>query len=478
MRCSWRAALFACAALVAFALAALAALAAYEALPRSGEMERYVDAWRTPSSSRCGSPACEWIAGFGPIDVGCVFSIGRGGLSANESAVDPPEISFRLADGTRFSVELGVDAAAERFVDRPVLCEYAGAADSGSDLASLATANSARYLFRLWPQFLNRLLYFTEVGVRSFLWIGELPPSLGRATAPECLQSRPMRLFESREGKRRRLKVVKSFYDGAPGAASPERGETGNDVSYVSNHMLKIPAAIATLRHPTVEGVALLDLDSVAPRPWAAPEATLEIHRGGAHDIVFPSSKRLNETFPCWRVKSSHFYARHSAFALAFFSTWFTNRCSFKDQYSLWHTLLQFASKAGCLPYDGDIYRSYEYWDAIAVEKTFRNGSYPAGINLTCDRIRRFCPTFPVDLGARDCVPTTLLDAFHHHSVDTLRIFPVRGSQRFGFGDMPLDFPVVDSRFADTKASLSNHDYLGRLGLLPHSLGRRQWPPV
>ena len=111
MRCSWRAALFACAALVAFALAALAALAAYEALPRSGEMERYVDAWRTPSSSRCGSPACEWIAGFGPIDVGCVFSIGRGGLSANESAVDPPEISFRLADGTRFSVELGVDDA-------------------------------------------------------------------------------------------------------------------------------------------------------------------------------------------------------------------------------------------------------------------------------------------------------------------------------------------------------------------------------
>ena len=36
------------------------------------QMHTYVDVWRTPSSARCGElPHCEWMAEFGPIDVGC-----------------------------------------------------------------------------------------------------------------------------------------------------------------------------------------------------------------------------------------------------------------------------------------------------------------------------------------------------------------------------------------------------------------------
>ena len=36
------------------------------------QMQAYVDAWKTPSSARCGElPHCEWMAEFGPIDVGC-----------------------------------------------------------------------------------------------------------------------------------------------------------------------------------------------------------------------------------------------------------------------------------------------------------------------------------------------------------------------------------------------------------------------
>ncbi|KAH8073189.1 ATPase [Aureococcus anophagefferens] len=392
-------------------------------------------------------------------DVLLVFSIARRGL--DDSPAAPPAIAFRLSDGSRFTVEAGDEAAYARFVERPVLCEYAGGVDS--DLASLATTNSARYLFRLWPQILNRLLYFTEVGVRNFLWIGELPPSLGRATSPECLASRSMRLFQSRQ-PRRRLGITASFYDGEN--RSPARNATGVDVSRVSNHMLKVPAALATLRHPTVAGVALLDLDAIAPVPWSAPDDLRAAHRG-AFDVVFPSSKRLGPSFPCWRVKSSHFNARDAPFSLAFFSTWFANRCSFKDQYSLWHTLLSAAAAAGCVPYDGDIYESYEYWEAVYVEKRYGDGAYPAGLNLTCERIRRFCPTFPVDLGARACAPTGLLAAFHHHTVDAVRRFPLAGG---------ADLVVVDPRIpgVDKRTRLSNRDFLARLGVL----GRDDWPAV
>ena len=36
------------------------------------QINTYVDAWRTPSAARCGElPHCDWIAAFGPIDVGC-----------------------------------------------------------------------------------------------------------------------------------------------------------------------------------------------------------------------------------------------------------------------------------------------------------------------------------------------------------------------------------------------------------------------
>ena len=37
------------------------------------QMHTYVDAWKTPSAARCGElPHCDWMADFGPIDVGCV----------------------------------------------------------------------------------------------------------------------------------------------------------------------------------------------------------------------------------------------------------------------------------------------------------------------------------------------------------------------------------------------------------------------
>ena len=102
-------------------------------------------------------------------------------------------------------------------------------------------ASSSEYLFRLWPLFLNKLLYASDTGLRPFLWIGDLPPALHEATSPECLDSYPARLFRNETGRRR---LGQSFYDGHISASL----SSVHDVSWVSNHYIKMPAAIATSR--------------------------------------------------------------------------------------------------------------------------------------------------------------------------------------------------------------------------------------
>ena len=65
-----------------------------------------------------------------------------------------------------------------------------------------------------------------------------------------------------------------------------------------------------------------------------------------------------------WKVHGSRFYARNSIKGRAFLANWFANRCTFKDQYSLWHTILNFAASEGCVDYDGEIYSKFRYMDA------------------------------------------------------------------------------------------------------------------
>ena len=170
---------------------------------KSSALDAYVAAWaRGGDAARCGdvrvgvgfndsADDCAWLAGYGPIDVGCSIEVTLG-LAAEGVSARRPELRLRLADGSRVTVGAGDARAAERFRLRPAVCEYAaggaaGRADPGAGDAPalLAVANSAEYLFRLWPLFLNRLLYATDVGLRAFLWIGELPAALERATAPD-----------------------------------------------------------------------------------------------------------------------------------------------------------------------------------------------------------------------------------------------------------------------------------------------------
>ena len=90
-------------------------------------------------------------------------------------------------------------------------------------------------------------------------------------------------------------------------------------------------------------------------------------------------------------------------------SAWFHYRCTFKDQYALWHTILKLASRFGCLEYDNDILRM-KYWVVkdLKAERT--------SLLLDCSIIERKCPLFPY---ARPCAaePPDLLDAVYHHTM-------------------------------------------------------------
>mmetsp|Transcript_16982 Transcript_16982/g.52920 ORF Transcript_16982/g.52920 Transcript_16982/m.52920 type:complete len:358 (+) Transcript_16982:1609-2682(+) len=199
------------------------------------EEERYVRRWADNGSrARCDAPSCSWIEAFGPVDVGCRITVDRVGLDDAKG----PELTLKFADGSKLALAAATAAGVDRFATRPALCEYAprgGGEKPG--VALLMVANSPAYLFRLWPPFLNKLLYAADAGLRPFLWLGELPEALEHPTNPECLNSKTVALRDLPKGARR----LRSFYDHRAGAGDDR------DVARVSNHYVKMPAALAAL---------------------------------------------------------------------------------------------------------------------------------------------------------------------------------------------------------------------------------------
>ena len=316
---------------------------------------RYVDAWLSPSADRCGSKHCDWMAAFGPIDVACAFDV-EAGLSRDGSASPrAPKLAIAFADESQLTASPR-DHSSRRFRRRPAVCEHRRS-NKPAGPALVMVANGADYLFRLWPLFLHKLAYARAAGLRPFLWVGELPPALGRATKPTCLASA--------EAGRVARRLGDSFYDGRV-----DRG----DVGLVSNHYIKMPAALAVLADPTVDGLYFVDLDAAAPRPWdPAPLAA------PGTDVAFHVEKSF-----FWRASGSRYYARSTAFAADFFARWFDNRCSFKDQYSLWHTILEVAGEAGCVAYGGELWRDLKYWEAKKLAFAAARGRFPGALDLAC----------------------------------------------------------------------------------------------
>ncbi|KAH8074523.1 10-hydroxy-9-(phosphonooxy)octadecanoate phosphatase [Aureococcus anophagefferens] len=276
-----------------------------------------------------------------------------------------------------------------------------------ADVALLSVANSAAYLFRLWPLFLSRLLYASDSKLRPLVWIGELPKKLSTAERPACLAS-----ALARSARRRTLE---SFYDGDEKAIR-------HDATSVSNHYIKVPAALAALARPDTAGLFYVDLDAAAAWPWAATTASKKrrafqrsVHDVNGSDVVFEHARGAFTTW--WRVHGSRFYARDAP-SRAFLRRWFGNRCSFKDQYSLWHSILEEADLGGCVRYGGELWRDLTYNEAKQTTPAELAARYPE-LALSCRSMEDAWPQWRYcsEHGANP----PLVDALAHASIPDRR---------------------------------------------------------
>ena len=204
----------------------------------------YAKTWAAAHTNRSG---VHFLERFGAIDVGCTYDVESSG--AGDTL---PRLVFRFADGSSTRAEPGWP---DHFKTRPAVCEYARGPRE-SDAAMLLGSSSTDYLFRLWPLFLNKILYASAAKLRLFIWIGELPEAATRATAAGCYLSQPNRArFDQKPMimhlPQRRLadSYTTDSYD-------------IKDVTRVSNHHVKMPATLAVLAHPSIRGVYYVDLDS------------------------------------------------------------------------------------------------------------------------------------------------------------------------------------------------------------------------
>jgi len=507
----------------ALAVAAVA-VAAPDATAAASDAEArraYVASWASANSqARGGYVGHDLFEHFGPIDVGCRIEIDHAGLHrANAGRRRPPTISWVYADGQRLRVDpLNAPRMNSLFAERPALCEYVptGPRNATGEVALLMVANSPTYLFRLWLLFLNKLLFATDAGLRPFVWVGDLPAAARSPTNPACLESLEVRCRVNHtaegcvlaRGRARchmhpnnpacaERRLFQSHYDGQ----SPS-----NHLADVSNHYIKMPATLATLDAPDVAALYFEDLDTTVHWPWAASvPLALEDHHNNASrkDVVFNSQHDPDFGHAQWRTRSSKFYARDTPAVRGFFARWFANRCAFKDQYSLWHTILQFADKAKCLKYHGELFRDFTY-DDLRNTRAFpeRRGSEHHGPlpPLSCAQMRERCPDCFFDVcklrgttwcGHKNCPPEPrTMNVFFHASID-----PQHGTTTYSFdgGELEVEkacFPLSldptrpktpycegnkEARFmADTKDELETV-----LGISSRDRARHAWgdPP-
>ena len=384
--------------------------------PPDDSVDAYVRSWAAGGTARrCGDVGahgdCSWMSGFGPIDVACTIHIDRVGLLDDKRG---PALTLKFHDGEELSISTENAHNIDRFITRPALCEYVPKHRpvQATDAGLVMVSNSPSYLLRLWPPFLNKLLYATDAGLRTFLWIGELPEGLEKPSSQACFDSVQVTQHHRR---------LRSFYDSRHGDA-PRGGALNPEVELISNHYVKMPAALAALAAPGIEGVYYVDLDSVTRHPWTVDPLFASEHTNRYSDVSFKYGfveGADNSGTLRWKVHGSRFYARNSIKGRAFFANWFANRCTFKDQYSLWHTILNFAASEGCVDYAGEIYSKFRYTDAKHLKQDKARAEFPMLV-LDCARIDQKCPKFPfANVGGDSCdvTPPRLIDQVFHHTI-------------------------------------------------------------
>ena len=134
--------------------------------PPDGAVDAYVRSWAAGGTARrCGDVGahgdCSWMSGFGPIDVACTIHIDRVGLLDDKRG---PALTLKFHDGEELSISTENAHKIDRFIARPALCEYVPKhrTTKATDAGLVMVSNSPSYLLRLWPPFLNKLLYATD----------------------------------------------------------------------------------------------------------------------------------------------------------------------------------------------------------------------------------------------------------------------------------------------------------------------------
>ena len=141
--------------------------------------------------------------------------------------------------------------------------------------------------------------------------------------------------------------------------------------------------ALAALDHPRVGGVFYGDLDSYYD---GEGDDVAALHADSSVDYAAFTNSGPQHAF--WNVKGCAFYARDAPLPKRLLEAWLRDRCGFKDQYPYWHSILVEGARAGCLAYDGEIYRMLSY-------EAMKKGAatYPS-LDVAAGALRQKCPAF------------------------------------------------------------------------------------
>lgn len=334
------------------------------------EEAAWVARWRRPPQSK----KHHWHRLAGPIDVSCTFRY-RLGLTKDAVGAAGPALDLRFDQHQRWLSEPHAPESAA-FAATPRLCASAANQEALDGApAHVMVTSSLAYLFRLWPYFANHVRFAKRRRRRFFVWIGELPEGLATTIGGACRRSAQGHVLLDQGMLPRDLqrRVLKSIY------FQRESAQT----IYNSNHYNKMPAALAALDHPRVGGVFYGDLDSYYD---GEGDDVAALHADSSVDYAAFTNSGPQHAF--WNVKGCAFYARDAPLPKRLLEAWLRDRCGFKDQYPYWHSILVEGARAGCLAYDGEIYRMLSY-------EAMKKGAatYPS-LDVAAGALRQKCPAF------------------------------------------------------------------------------------
>ena len=250
------------------------------------------------------------------------------------------------------------------------------------------------------------------------------------------------------------------------------------DVTRVSNHYIKMPAAVAVLRDPSVSSLFFVDLDAVTQFPWEASDMALKPKDYNDVRLRAPVVFGLTgHDSLAWQVHGSR-YSLRGQYAVDFMARWFENRCSFKDQYSLWQTILELAGDAGCVDYHGEVWSELTYKEALHGSGADLAARLP-GVALDCARVDARCPdwTFRKRGASCDHADPNLIDALYHRS-----LAGHRDTQVFAFDGGNIT--VANACFTTRGTPLENttkcvsydpEEYVAKLGIRARDRTRHAW---